>query len=105
MLAIARRGLAGEFGVTVPRGLHKLEELAALVGAEEGIPAAGWQAVAGLHAHGRAGGRWGAGARPRGGGGGGWWGAGGRGPAPAGAGTRPHAPWPRPPASGRSRLP
>jgi len=54
MLANALRGLAGEFGVTVPRGLHKLEELAALVSAEEGIPAAGRQAMAELHAHGRA---------------------------------------------------
>jgi error-prone DNA polymerase len=54
MLANAPRGPAGGFGVTVPRGLHKLEELAALVGAEEGVPAAGRQAVAELHAHGRA---------------------------------------------------
>src|SRR5919202_445421 len=54
MLANALRGLAGEFGVTVPRGPHKLEELAALVSAEEGIPAAGRQAMAELHAHGRA---------------------------------------------------
>ena len=54
MLANALRGLAGEFGVTVPRGLHKLEELAALASAEEGIPVAGRQAMAELHAHGRA---------------------------------------------------
>jgi error-prone DNA polymerase len=46
--------LAGEFGLTVPRGLHKLEELMALVGAEESIPAAGRQALAELYAHGRA---------------------------------------------------
>src|SRR4051812_5356021 len=54
MLANALRGLAGEFGLTVPKGMHKLEELMALVGAEEGIPAAGRQAMAELHAHGRA---------------------------------------------------
>ena len=53
-VANALRGLAGEFGVTVPRGLHKLEELMALVGAGEGIPAAGRQAMAELYAHGRA---------------------------------------------------
>ena len=54
MLANALRGLAGEFGLTVPRGLHKLEELMALVSAEESIPAAGRQALAELYAHGRA---------------------------------------------------
>ena len=54
MVANALRGLAGEFGVIVPRGLHKLEELMALVSAEEGIPAAGRQAMAELYAHGRA---------------------------------------------------
>jgi error-prone DNA polymerase len=53
MLANALRGLAAEFGLTVPKGLHKLEELVALVGAEEGIPAAGRQAMAELYAHGR----------------------------------------------------
>jgi len=54
MVANALRGLAGEFGVTVPRGLHKLEELAALASAGEGIPAAGRQAMAELYAHRRA---------------------------------------------------
>jgi transposase len=53
MLANALRGLAAEFGLTVPKGLHELEELVALVGAEEGIPAAGRQAMAELYAHGR----------------------------------------------------
>ena len=53
MLANALRGLAAEFGLTAPKGPHKLEELAALVGAEEGIPAAGRQAMAELYAHGR----------------------------------------------------
>ncbi len=53
MLANALRGLAAEFGLTVPKGLHKLEELMALVSAEESIPAAGRQAMAELHAHGR----------------------------------------------------
>ena len=54
MLANALRGLAAEFGLTVPKGLHKLEELMTLVGAEEGIPATGRQAMAELHAHGQA---------------------------------------------------
>jgi len=54
MLANALRGLAGEFGLIVPKGMHKLEELMALVSAEAGIPAAGRQAMAELHAHGRA---------------------------------------------------
>ena len=53
MLANALRGLAAEFGLTVPKGLHKLEELVALVGAEGSIPAAGRQAMAELYAHGR----------------------------------------------------
>src|SRR5215212_7970321 len=54
MLANALRGLAGESGLAVPKGMRKLEELMALVGAEASIPAAGRQAVAELHAHGRA---------------------------------------------------
>ena len=53
MLANALRGLAAEFGLTAPKGLHKLEGLVALVGAEEGIPAAGRRAMAELYAHGR----------------------------------------------------
>ena len=54
MLANALRGLAAEFGLTVPKGLHKLEELMALVSAEESIPAAGRQAMAELYAQGQA---------------------------------------------------
>jgi error-prone DNA polymerase len=53
MLANALRGLAAEFGLTVPKGPHKLEELVALVNAEASIPAAGRQAMAELYAHGR----------------------------------------------------
>ena len=53
MLANALRGLAAEFGLTVPKGPHKLEELVALVNAEGSIPAAGRQAMAELYAHGR----------------------------------------------------
>ncbi len=53
MLANALRGLAAEFGLTVPKGLHKLEELMTLVGAEESIPAVGRLAMAELYAHGR----------------------------------------------------
>ena len=52
MLANALRGLAAEFGLTAPKGLHKLEELMALVSADESIPAAGRQAMTELHAHG-----------------------------------------------------
>jgi error-prone DNA polymerase len=53
MLANALRGLAAEFGLTVPKGLHKLDELMTLVGAEESIPAVGRLALAELYAHGR----------------------------------------------------
>src|SRR6202051_1069321 len=38
MLANAMRGLATEFGITVPKGIHKLDELMALVDAAEIIP-------------------------------------------------------------------
>ncbi len=54
MLANALRGLAAEFGLTVPKGLHKLEEFMTLVSAEESIPAAGRQAMAELYAQGQA---------------------------------------------------
>jgi len=54
MLANAVRGLAAEFGLVAPKGLPKLEELMALVGAEEGLAAAGRQAMEELHAHGQA---------------------------------------------------
>jgi error-prone DNA polymerase len=53
MMANALRGLVAEFGLTAPKGLPKLEELMALVDAEESISAAGRQAMAELHAHGR----------------------------------------------------
>jgi transposase len=38
MLANAMRGLATEFGRTVPKGIGKLEELMALVDADEAFP-------------------------------------------------------------------
>jgi transposase len=38
MLANAMRGLATEFGLTVPKGIHKLNELMALVDADEILP-------------------------------------------------------------------
>ena len=41
MLANAMRGLATEFGVTVPKGIRKLDELMTLVDADEIIPKAG----------------------------------------------------------------
>ncbi len=53
MLANALRGLAAEFGLTAPKGMHKLEELIALVSVDESLPAAGRQAMAELHEHGR----------------------------------------------------
>jgi transposase len=38
MLANAMRGLATEFGITVPKGIRKLDELMTLVDADESIP-------------------------------------------------------------------
>ncbi len=52
MLANALRGLAAEFGLTVPKGMHKLEMLMTLVSSDESIPEAGKQVLAELHAHG-----------------------------------------------------
>ena len=49
MLANAMRGLAAEFGLTVPKGIHKLDELMAVVDADEIIPKPAKQAIAGLH--------------------------------------------------------
>jgi error-prone DNA polymerase len=49
MLANAMRGLATEFGLTVPKGIRKLEELMALVDADEAIPKQARQAITGLH--------------------------------------------------------
>ena len=49
MLANAMRGLAAEFGLTVSKGIRKLEELMALVDADETIPKQARQAITGLH--------------------------------------------------------
>src|SRR4051795_4087805 len=48
MLANAMRSLATEFGVTVPKGIGRLEELAVLVDADEAFPAKARQAFTGL---------------------------------------------------------
>ena len=48
MLANALRGLATEFGLTVPKGIGRLEELAALVEADETFPVTARQAFTGL---------------------------------------------------------
>jgi len=48
MLANAMRGLATEFGLVVPRGLSRLEELAALVEADEEFPQQARGVFAGL---------------------------------------------------------
>jgi transposase len=52
MLANAMRGLATEFGVTVPKGIRKLNELMALVDADDMIPRQAKQAITGLHDYG-----------------------------------------------------
>lgn len=49
MLANAIRGLATEFGHVVPKGLHNLEPLVALVDADEDMPAQARQAIAELY--------------------------------------------------------
>jgi transposase len=49
MLANAIRGLATEFGLTVPKGIRKLDELMVLVHADEIIPKQAKQAITGLH--------------------------------------------------------
>jgi error-prone DNA polymerase len=49
MLANAMRGLATEFGVTVPQGIRKLDELMTLVDEDENIPKQAKQAITGLH--------------------------------------------------------
>jgi transposase len=54
MLANAMRGLAAEFGLTAPKGMNKLEDLAALVAADETVPERAGQAFAVLLEHGRA---------------------------------------------------
>jgi error-prone DNA polymerase len=49
MLANAIRGLASEFGHVVPKGLHNLEPLVALVDADEDMPVQARQAIGELH--------------------------------------------------------
>jgi error-prone DNA polymerase len=53
MLANAVRGLAAEFGLTVPLGMGKLTELKQLVDADKTVPEAARQAVGGLLDQGR----------------------------------------------------
>jgi transposase len=52
MLANAMRGLATEFGLTVPKGIHKLDELMAFVDADETVPQQAKQAISRLHSYG-----------------------------------------------------
>jgi transposase len=54
MLANAMRGLATEFGIAVPKGMGKLDELMALVNTDESIPKQAKQAITGLHDYGKA---------------------------------------------------
>jgi transposase len=49
MLANAMRGLATEFGVIVPKGIRKLDELMTLVNADDTISKQAKQAITGLH--------------------------------------------------------
>ena len=49
MLANAMRGLATEFGLTVPKGIQKLDELMTLVNSDDVIPPQARQAITGLH--------------------------------------------------------
>ena len=49
MLANAMRGLATEFGVTVPKSIRKLDELTTLVDTDESIPRQATQAITGPH--------------------------------------------------------
>lgn len=51
MLANAMRGMATEFGLTVPQGMGKLAELMALVDADESFPEKARQAIRGLLDH------------------------------------------------------
>ena len=53
LLANAMRGLATEFGITVPKGIRKLDELMTLVDADESIPKQAKQAITGLHDYGQ----------------------------------------------------
>ena len=54
MLANAMRGLATEFGLTVPKGISKLDELVALVDTDEAFPENARQVFNGLLDHCRA---------------------------------------------------
>jgi error-prone DNA polymerase len=49
MLANAMRGLAAEFGLTVPKGIRRLDELMTLVNADKMMPQEARQAITGLH--------------------------------------------------------
>jgi error-prone DNA polymerase len=49
MLANAMRGLATEFGITVPKGIRRLDELMTVVDADETIPKQAKRAITGLH--------------------------------------------------------
>src|SRR4051812_47735291 len=49
MLANAIRGLATEFGLVVPKGLHNLEPLVELVDADDAMPERARQAIAELY--------------------------------------------------------
>jgi error-prone DNA polymerase len=51
MLANAMRGLTAEFGITVPKGMSKLEEIITLVDTDTTIPKSARQAVGELHSH------------------------------------------------------
>jgi transposase len=48
MLANAMRGLATEFGLTVPQGIGRLEELMALLDADKAVPVNARQVFTGL---------------------------------------------------------
>lgn len=51
MLGNAIRGLAAEFGLTVSKGIKQLDELAALVDADESLPSDARHAIIALRAH------------------------------------------------------
>jgi len=51
MLANALRAVATEFGFVAPKGMEKLQELIALIDADETIPDEGRQAIGVLHEH------------------------------------------------------
>jgi error-prone DNA polymerase len=54
MLANAMRGLAAEFGLTAPKGMNKLDDLAALVASDPAFPEQARQVFTGLLEQGRA---------------------------------------------------